>query len=745
MALTKYANVEEILEVKSSPQRLAYSQEPGAGFARFAALSDGVEENDGFLYVRCRAISSRVNKNNDGWPSAELEAAYGTFEGRPIFVDHNNNDPNRTRGVIVSSRLHKEEDEKVSALDPYYSGAPAEHLPPTWIELLLEVDAETFPRLANAVRTGDIDAVSMGANIDKSVCSVCANEATTPSDYCSHIKQKGIEFEIEASNGEKIRKKAYEDCYGVNFFEISFVFDPADETALISEKQGKAESLQSEMQGLRLADQVGQKWKGFDDWKRNAEGAKASVRLAAPAVDLENFIEPAGTKHQQDNKNYEPQGDAVTAPQHVNTLRDEHLCPNCHADDLEADPDQIMRCPTCGYVQEPEPLNNPDLETARDTDLRQDNQVADNAQGDTEVPADAADQVEFKPVEGVQPVQRATKATISAGVIDEMWETTLTTTSQEMADQILPAKEAAATDTTVGFRGGIHFGTHMAFKQAGISATVTYTGTEGDNVQQIPGNPIKDFMLSSRSMKALGLESPAEVPIHIESDALEQALEIITSGGMGAGPMGGEESEMPPAPIAKVKAADNKKPVLPQEPDRASDEPKGEKIVSDQLKPVEADTRTIEREEREEDGAIIRSERIHEQTGEQPLEQPVEEQPVEEAPAEEEPAEEPVEEEAQDFAYASERKLLVAFALAEDSVDLGIIEKSEKMAFVAELEKESIEQLEARRSMLDRVKVAGLSKKAARVAGNGLVRVPRLAHSVVQSATDNTPDEALFL
>lgn len=757
MALTKYAAVEQILEVKSSPQRLAYSLEPGAGFARFAALNDGVREDDGFLYVRCRAISSRVNKNNDGWPSAELAAAYGTFEGRPIFVDHNNNDPKRTRGVIVSSKLYREEDEeKISSLDPYYATAPDEHKPPTWIELLLEVDAETYPQLAKEVRSGNIDAVSMGANIDRSVCSVCSNEATTPSEYCSHIKQKGIEFEIEASNGERIRKKAYEDCYGINFFEISFVFDPADETALISEKKGHVE--EAEPQRYSLEELVGQHihLDDLDEFVNTFDGKWTSLahykasKTAAPSVDLEQFIEPAGTKHHQDNRNHTPQSDLTTAPQNVDTLRDEHLCPNCHADQLEADPDAIMRCPTCGYVQEPEPLNNPDLETARDTDLRQDNQVAEDQDGNIAVPADAEEQIEFQPVGPVNPVQRATKATISGQGISDMWETTLTTTSQEMADKLLPAVEGAVTDTTVGFRGGIHFGTHMAFKNAGIAATVTYTAVEGDNVQQIPGNPIKDFMLANRSMKSLGLESPAEVPISVDSENLEQALEIIHAGGMGAGPMGGEEAGMPPMGASK-KAAEtpaNKKPVLPQEPNRTTDEPKGAQVVKDQLEPVEADRRTIEREEREENGAIIRSERILEETGEGA---PVEVAPevVEQEPAPEEaPAEEEESTEAESLAYASEQKLLAAFALAEDAVDIGLVEKAEKMAFVAELEKESMEQLEARRSMLARVKSAGLSKKAARVAGNGLARVPRLAHAVASNGNgigDNTPDEAIFL
>ena len=240
--LTKYTKIEQILEVKSSSTRLPYEWDApeNTNLSTFSKMASKVEEQDGYLYVRARAISSRVNKNNDGWPSEELASAYKTFVGRPVFVDHNNDDPKRTRGVIVDSKLHVD-DEKTSALDPYYADAPDNHKPPTWIELLIEVDAETYPKLAKGIRDGDIDAVSMGANIKQSVCSVCANEATTPDEFCDHIKRKGLTFEVTSADGEKIRKKAYEDCVGIDFFEISFVFDPADETALISEKKGSTD------------------------------------------------------------------------------------------------------------------------------------------------------------------------------------------------------------------------------------------------------------------------------------------------------------------------------------------------------------------------------------------------------------------------------------------------------------------------------------------------------------------------
>jgi hypothetical protein len=131
--MRKYTNVEEVIEIRSSAERFPreWNQAENSNLQRFAKLAKGTKEDDDYLYVRCRAISSRVNKNNDGWPSEELASAYKTFIGRPVFVDHNNDDPKRTRGVIVDSKLHVDEDEKLSSLDPYYSTAPDNHKPPT--------------------------------------------------------------------------------------------------------------------------------------------------------------------------------------------------------------------------------------------------------------------------------------------------------------------------------------------------------------------------------------------------------------------------------------------------------------------------------------------------------------------------------------------------------------------------------------------------------------------------------------
>ena len=335
MPITKYASYEvsEILDVKGSPKQ--------SKVATLDKLSDfhDFRTEDGYLYVRIRAISSRVNKNHDGWPSVELAGGqdiwdkvaaqresgvggitveadtksnygYSTFVGKPIFVDHHNSDPGRARGVIVDAKLHIEDHKTASDLDPYYANAPADHTPPTWVELLLEVDAKSFPVVAKAILEGSqdsdkgIDGFSMGCDVDKTVCSICSNVATSPDAYCNHVKLKGASFDVYDDMGRKTSKRAYEDCYGIKFFEISAVFDPADETALTRE-------------------------------------VIAAIHKEADA----------GTV---------PQDELTTAPEEVNTLREEHICPICGStiDDT--------KCDVCGYVPPPEGLDNPDLSKAQE-------------------------------------------------------------------------------------------------------------------------------------------------------------------------------------------------------------------------------------------------------------------------------------------------------------------------------------------------------------------------------------------
>ncbi len=115
-------------------------------------VDEGFRLKPGYLYTVVRAISARVNQNWDGWPSDELKKSYRTFIGKPVFVNHENHDPTKARGVVVAARYAE------NGMDKY-------------IEVVQEIDANRFPKLAHEIRTGGLDSVSMGAEAGFTICS----------------------------------------------------------------------------------------------------------------------------------------------------------------------------------------------------------------------------------------------------------------------------------------------------------------------------------------------------------------------------------------------------------------------------------------------------------------------------------------------------------------------------------------------------------------------------------------------
>lgn len=209
--LTKFASA-EVLDARLARQ--------GAGLVKDAhRVSFDYDPRPGFLYVRSRAISSRTNDNFDHFPGDEIKKAYRTFVGKPVFVNHHNDNHRRARGVIVDAALHEDTNPDGSE--------------DTWVEVLMEVDAVRFPKLAQAILAGEIDRTSMGTDVEFSVCSVCNNKASTPLEYCAHIpKMKGMKVRRTTASGTKEDVLCYEKCYGLGFFENSLlVEEPADPTA----------------------------------------------------------------------------------------------------------------------------------------------------------------------------------------------------------------------------------------------------------------------------------------------------------------------------------------------------------------------------------------------------------------------------------------------------------------------------------------------------------------------------------
>src|SRR5690606_470481 len=285
------------------------------------------EPRPGYLYVRSRAISSRTNDNYDHFPAEEIKKAYKTFIGKPVFVNHNNENHRRARGVIVDAALHEDKNPDGS--------------PDTWVEARMEIDAVRLPKLAPAILAGEIDRTSMGTDVAFSVCSVCENKAETPLDYCKHIPaMKGMKVQRTTASGAKEEVLVYEKCYGLGFFENSLlVEEPADPTAYF---------LGVDDRGLQGVAMTSSKAQGQTTTHIASRWALAQL--------ADNLARAAGKLAV----------DEVKVPPQVDTLRDE-ACPVCG----ESDSFDGETCLVCQYVKPPEQYMDPDLEKAKEIDLRQ--------------------------------------------------------------------------------------------------------------------------------------------------------------------------------------------------------------------------------------------------------------------------------------------------------------------------------------------------------------------------------------
>lgn len=224
MAFHRYAQFEVLASgiadaTGSLPADVTRVGGTGTAFTKSAHRHNFVyDPKPGYLYVRSRAISSRTNDNFDTFPAHAIKAAWRTFIGKPVFVNHHNANHRRMRGVIIDAALH-EDIAPDGSLD-------------VWTEVLMEVDAVRFPKLAEAVVKGWIDRTSMGTEVALSTCSFCGNQAANPTEYCRHIPAMKGQRIIRTEGTRREAVLVSEICEGLHFFENSLLVEPpADPTA----------------------------------------------------------------------------------------------------------------------------------------------------------------------------------------------------------------------------------------------------------------------------------------------------------------------------------------------------------------------------------------------------------------------------------------------------------------------------------------------------------------------------------
>lgn len=159
------------------------------------------------LWVRVKAIEADIpNDNGDYFSREEIIKAYKSFEGCPVFTNHENGKVENAKGKVVKADW----DDRENA-----------------VFCTMFIDRTASPSLCRAVEEGYVTDVSMGTQVDYSTCSVCEKKAATANDYCDHVKtMKGRNVE---------GKKVFEKNYGLKFIEISVVTDGACERCTIQE------------------------------------------------------------------------------------------------------------------------------------------------------------------------------------------------------------------------------------------------------------------------------------------------------------------------------------------------------------------------------------------------------------------------------------------------------------------------------------------------------------------------------
>lgn len=189
-------------------------------YVRNRAVSAGnvIEKDDNFaelipideMYKWFERYADKIrgaNDNGDFFSHEELIKNYKTFIGKSVFVDHDNDNVEKARGII---------------LDAVYNPNGK------FVELLKAVDKKAFPELARGVEMGYITDTSMGCRCGYSICSICGNSSVSEDDFCDHI----LYYKGSTYNGLPV----FEDNRDIEFFEDSFVTTGADKDAKILEK-----------------------------------------------------------------------------------------------------------------------------------------------------------------------------------------------------------------------------------------------------------------------------------------------------------------------------------------------------------------------------------------------------------------------------------------------------------------------------------------------------------------------------
>lgn len=205
--------------------------------------ADGFPERSYMAGVRAKCGHPDCTKSLDGWvrEPETLVHHYKTFEEGGIYRHHKNQDPTLSRGSVKPAlwnpRMHR-------------------------VELLLRYVNSRDPEIPQKISDGVFPAVSMGCRVAYDVCTICGHHAPTRAQYCSHAL---TQMNMILPDGRKVG--VLNPC--PRFFDISFVFRPADPTGWLLQKVAHSHA--------KMSAELG-------EWMDRSEGARAPFWHAANEI-----------------------------------------------------------------------------------------------------------------------------------------------------------------------------------------------------------------------------------------------------------------------------------------------------------------------------------------------------------------------------------------------------------------------------------------------------------------------------
>ena len=186
-----------------------------AADSKIESYASQIKPEEGKIYVHMLAMGAGeyygANRNADYFPEENLIKYHDTFATSPahIFKHHINKNPDIAMGKVIYStyndRMHR-------------------------VEVIAWVDKEKGGEYVKRIEIGDFPSTSMACHTPFDTCAICGNKAKSRSEYCVHLRS---ELGKILPNGKKVM--AINDG-PLRFFDMSFVFKPADITSSVLRK-----------------------------------------------------------------------------------------------------------------------------------------------------------------------------------------------------------------------------------------------------------------------------------------------------------------------------------------------------------------------------------------------------------------------------------------------------------------------------------------------------------------------------